>query len=289
MSLEPSTTEVLSPVAQGNWFSYTFRDGANVKALQNQKMQIQVAIQSAMHQYELFYQTLQEMPLIGENGAAEIRLLEVEGCTLYEPRAGRRVTERQTQSGGRPFVGTKLGGIFVGTSLGSKSTSQSVSYQLPDELKQIDTGSIIVTTRTLSFVGDMYSRSVKFTNLVSWHGEDTRMSVAASNRQALSIFDFAQAAQLWVAGVLVDTSQRFAQRRLDTSGKDSVDSLRQQFVEVVGEQENELERAFTQAFTELERVNAQLRFYYGKYPTRVQDPGPEEKFAPRPRFSFPPA
>ena len=287
MTPETPSTPPVSPVAQGSWLSYTFRDSANVKALLAQRSDLQQTLNLAQGQYKAFYDYLGDLPTLGQDGAAEIRLLEFAGCTLFEPRAGQRVTEREIQSGRRPFVGTKVGGIFVGTSLGSKSHSQSVSYQLPEELKEIDTGSVIVTTRQMSFVGALYTRSIKFTNLVSWHGEGTRMSIATSNRQSLSIFQFTEAAQLWVCAVLADAAEHLAQRRLDTSGKDSVEALRKQLADVIAAQERELDRAFTETYAELEKVNAQLRFYYGKYPTRVQDPGPVQHFQPLPRYSVP--
>jgi len=242
-------------------------------------------LQQYQDEYKLFYQHLDAIGRLAEREDAEVQLITFSACELYEPQKGKRVTQRETQNGGRPFIGTRVGPVFVGGSGRSTSHSTSTTVQMPDELTHIDTGQLVVSTRALSFVGAMHTRTIKFLNIVASPGEEKHITIASSTRQTVSVIDFPHAADLWITCVLIDTAEKFAARRLDTSGKIAADDLNSEYFEQMEAQEIEIERAFASAYAELETVNQQLRNFATTYPTRVTNPGPPVVFTPRTRMA----
>ena len=269
----------------GSWITFLFRDSARVKELQRTRTAMLDNLQQYRNEYDLFYQHLETIGQLGERADAEVQLAVFGGSELYEPQKGNRVTQRETQSGGRPFIGTKVGPVFIGGSGRSTSHSTATTYQMPDQLGHIDTGQFVVSTRALSFIGALHSRTVKFTNIVASPGEGKHITIASSTRQTVSVVEFPHPADLWITCVLIDSAEKFAARRLDTSGKVTAEELNHEYLEQIEAQEIEIERAFTSAYAELEDVNQQLRQYSAMYPGRVVNPGPPAVFTPRQRRS----
>jgi len=279
----PVPASTLPP--KGSWITYLFRDSSRVKELQQTRNAMIENLQQYHKEYDLFYQHLETIGKLAEREDAEVQLITFSNCDLFEPQKGNRVTQRETQSGGRPFIGTKVGPVFIGGSGRSTSHSTSTSYQMPDHLGQIDNGQFVVSTRALSFIGALHARTVKYTNIVASPGEGRHITIASSTRQTVSVVEFPHPADMWITCVLVDSAEKFSARRLDTSGKVTADELNREYLDQVEAQEIEIERAFNSAYEELEEINKQLRYFAASYPTRVIDPGPPAVFTPRPRRS----
>jgi len=242
-------------------------------------------LQQYQDEYKLFYSHLEAIGHLAEREDAEVQLITFSGCDLYEPQKGKRVTQRETQSGGRPFIGTRVGPVFIGGSGRSTSHSTSTTVQMPDELGHVDSGALVVSSRALSFVGEMHTRTIKFLNIVASPGEEKHITIASSTRQTVSVVDFPHAADMWITCLLIDTAEQFAARRLDTSGKVTAEELNAEYIQRMEAQEMEIERAFGVAYGELETVNGQLRDFAATYPTRVTNPGPPVVFTPRKRMA----
>ena len=279
----PAPTSTTPPT--GSWLTYLFRDSSRVKELQRIRVAMIENLQRYHAEYDLFYDHLETIGKLGERKDAEVQLLTVGNCNLFEPQKGHRVTQRETQNGGRPFIGTKVGPVFVGGAGRSTSHSTSTSYQLPDELGHIDSGQFVVSTRALSFIGALQARTVKYTNIVASPGEGRHITIASSTRQTVSVIEFPHPADMWMTCILIDCAEKFAARRLDTSGKVTAEELNTEYLEQVEAQEIEIERAFNSAYAELEEINEQLRHFAQMYPSRVTNPGPPAVFTARQRRS----
>ena len=269
----------------GSWITYLFRDASRVRALLKTQADMLQNLAHYHNEYDLFYRHLETIGQLAEREDAEVQLLTISNCELFEPQRGNRVTQRETKNGGRPFIGTKVGPVFIGGSGKSTSHSTSTTVQMPDQLGHIDSGQFVVSTRSLSFIGALHSRNVKFTNIIASPGEGRHITIASSTRQTVSVVEFPHPADMWVTCILIDSAEKFAARRLDTSGKVTAEELNREYLEQVEAQEFEVERAFDAAYAELEEVNQQLRNFAASYPSRVTKPGPAAVFTPRQRRS----
>jgi hypothetical protein len=274
-----------SAPAPGSWLTYFFRDWSRVKALLKTQADMLQNLALYHNEYDLFYRHLETIGQLAEREDAEVQLLTISNCELFEPQRGSRVTQRETQHGGRPFIGTKVGPVFIGGSGRSTSHSTSTTVQMPDQLGHIDSGQFVVSTRSLSFIGALHSRTVKFTNIIASPGEGRHITIASSTRQTVSVVEFPHPADMWVTCILIDSAEKFGARRLDTSGKVTAEELNREYLEQVEAQEIEVERAFKNAYAELEEVNQQLREFAATYPSRVANPGATAVFTPRLRWS----
>ena len=266
------------PAGKPSMVTYYLRDAHQIRALQSERNAKLSTISRWTDEYNTYHSHLQDLVTLGENEGAEVNLYTVTGCTLVEPRKGPRITERTSTSGGRLFIGTKVGPVLIGKSGASQGHSTSVTNPIQDELTQVDTGQVTVTTRGISFIGQMFTRHAEFAKLTAWKGEEDRITIAASNRQSVWIIDFASEGDMWMAGVLIDAAEKLADRRLDTSKRETAEKLQSVLTSSTQAQETELLRAFSDAYTDLESTNLRLREFHQKYPGKVTDPGPELRF-----------
>ena len=203
---------------------------------------------------------------------AEANLMTIDGCYLFEPRKGQTVTERETQSGGRPFVGTKVGPIFIGGSGRSTSHSRSVSTPAPDVIETVDEGTLLVTTRGISFVGEKYTRHVDFKTLISAQGEYEHMTFADSKKSEIWGATFVSRVDMWTVNAIVGAVDELSDRRLDTSGKATVEQIQAALKKAFDETVTMLADFYQTAYQEYEAVNEQLREYHRVYPNQVPEP-----------------
>ena len=105
MTLQVSTA---SAPKTGSLLTYLFRDSSRIKELQRIRVAMLNNLQQYLDQYNLFYRHLEAIGTLGEREDAEVQLMTFSGCELFEPQKGNRVTQRETQNGGRPFIGTKV-------------------------------------------------------------------------------------------------------------------------------------------------------------------------------------
>ncbi len=207
---------------------------------------------------------------------AEVQLLNVDDCTLREARKGPRITQRTGTSGGRPYIGTKVGPALIGVSGKSKFESTSVTGPVEDILTDIDEGQVIVTTRTISFIGEKFTRNAKFSDIAAWHGEDSFIRIGARNRQNVWVAEFASQPSMWAVAAVLAASDDFDKRVLDQSSKQSAEEIKTAIDAAIKAHNEEFKRAYLEAYEQLEQSNDQLRLLHAQFPTKVADPGPRQ-------------
>jgi len=262
--------------ASGNALTYFLKAKAQVDALQKAQVARRDGLATFYSDIQSFQDQFPELSL-SEDTAAEITIFEVDNCDLYEPRKGSTVTQRETTSGGRPFVGTKVGPIFVGGSGRSTSHSTSITTPAEDVVQIVDSGSLVVTSRSISFVGSKYTRHSDFKTLIAVHGEYSRMTFADSKKTTIWGVSFDDRVDMWVVNALVGASDDLSARRLDTSGKATTEEIQHALAKALSETNKMLREFYLSAFTQFEAVNAQLREYHRVYPSQVSDPGTSQK------------
>jgi hypothetical protein len=146
---------------------------------------------------------------------SERRLVVCSDVQLIESRKGVRVTERSGYSTGRSYHGVRVGPLYVGGSSGSARTSRTISYPAPDELTLIDSGEVIVTTRTISFVGSQFTRTTAFGRLIDIERRGSQILLAPSNATKVHILGFESDEDAFLAAVLIMTAMERPNRRLE--------------------------------------------------------------------------
>ena len=259
----------------GSGADYLFHAKSEVEALQRaQRARTSdlASFYSQMQAYDSQFPTLE----FSDDTDVEQNFFSSENCNLFEPRKGPTVTERETISGGRPFVGTRVGPIFVGGSGKSTSHSTSISKPAEDIVEEVDEGSVVVSTRGVSFIGSKYTRHSEFKTLLSTQGNFDRLTLADSKRSTIWGVSFTNISDMWIIVAFIDAAYALSDRRLDTSSKATVDEIKNAVQEHREGTRKQLSDAYQQAYLEFEAVNDQLREYHRVYPTHVADPGPRK-------------
>jgi len=262
--------------ASGNAFTYIFKAKAQVEALQKGQLARRDGLAKFYSDMQQFREQFPETKL-GDDPAAELTLVMVENCDLFEPRKGPTVTNRETISGGRPFVGTKVGPIFVGGSGKSTSHSRSISTPAEDVVQIVDSGNVVVTSRSVSFVGNKYTRHSDFKTLITVHSEDSHMTFADSKRTTIWGISFNDRVDMWIVTAVIGASDDLSSRRLDTSGKATAEEISHALTKAADETITTLRAFYLSAYEQFEAVNAQLHEYHRVFPNQVSDPGPSQK------------
>jgi hypothetical protein len=95
--------------------------------------------------------------------------------------------QAQTKTG-TVGIGTKLGPVGVGLAASKGETrgtinSSSVTKAGKDEMTKIDEGDLILSTDSISFAGQQFSRSVNFQDLLNWHTLNNEILVSSKNSE----------------------------------------------------------------------------------------------------------
>jgi hypothetical protein len=120
-------------------------------------------------------------------------LLKIPDVRLYESRVGASITstsgtlQAQTKTG-TVGIGTKLGPIGVGLAASQGETrgtinSSSVTRAGKDEMTKIDQGDLILSTDSIAFAGQQFSRSVNFEDLLSWQVTRNEILISSKNSE----------------------------------------------------------------------------------------------------------
>ncbi|NBV90417.1 MAG: hypothetical protein EBR84_03310, partial [Actinobacteria bacterium] len=134
------------------------------------------------------------------------------------------------------------------------------------------TGTLIVTTRSISFVGEKYTRHVDFKTLISAQGEYEHMTFADSKKSEVWGAIFASRVDMWIVNALIGAADELSDRKLDTSGKASVEEINAALKKAFDETVTMLGDYYKTAFEEFEAVNEQLREFHRVYPNQVPEP-----------------
>ena len=108
----------------------------------------------------------------------EVEILRISDCSLIEVRKGARVSERSGSSSGRSYGGVRVGPVGVGGSSGSSYSSTTVSHPAPDIMKEIDSGTLIITSRRISFAGAMFARNAEFKKIADFRTSNNIIRIA---------------------------------------------------------------------------------------------------------------
>lgn len=258
--------------ASGNAFTYFFKAKSQVDSLQNAQRARRDGLAAFYRDMKLFHEQFPEL-ILGDDPDAELTIFTVASCDLFEPRKGPTVTRRETTSGGRPFVGTKVGPLFVGGS--GRSTSQSTSVSTPPEdiVQIVDSGNLVVTSRSVSFVGSKYTRHSDFKTLIAVQGEDAHMTFADSKKDTIWGISFSDRVDMWIVNALYSAADDLSDRRLDTSGKATSEEVSRALTKAESESSKLLQEFYLSAYEQFTAVNSQLREYHRVFPSQVADPG----------------
>jgi len=262
--------------ASGNAVTYFFKAKAQVDALQK----AQVARRDALAVFNSDVQDFRaRFPalVLGDDPDAEVTIFNAENCDLFEPRKGPTVTQRETKSGARPFVGTRVGPLFVGGSGGSTSHSTSISTPAEDIVQVVDSGNLVVTSRTASFVGSKYTRHSDFKTLISVNGEDSRMTFADSKRTTIWGISFSNRVDMWIVNAIVGAADDLSDRRLDTSDKATLQEITHALTKAADETQKMLRDFYLAAYAQFDAANKQLSEYHRVFPKQVSDPETGQK------------
>lgn len=142
----------------------------------------------------------------------ECVLTTIDGCVLVEPRKGATVRTWSSSSSGRSHTGLRVGPAYFGSSSGSVSSGQSISYPSPDVLQSIDRGQLIITTDRVSFVGSMFSKTITADKVAGYEVNAGRVCFAARNSNKVWIAQFPSSeASFLAASAIVIWNQLFSQ------------------------------------------------------------------------------
>ncbi len=134
--------------------------------------------------------------------STDVVIGRVTGCTLIEVRKGARISERTTNFSSTGSSGSvRIGAMSLGgSSRNGSSHSTSVSFPPPDELQRIDTGTLILSTKAISFVGKKFARSTPFSKMLQIEIEDMSLLIASSTSSKVWICEFGDHVDLMTAG-----------------------------------------------------------------------------------------
>ena len=120
-------------------------------------------------------------------------LLKIPDVRLYESRVGASITstsgtlQAQTKTGS-VGIGTRLGPIGVGLGASKGETqgsinSSSITRAGKDEMTKIDQGDLILSTDSIAFAGQQFSRSVNFEDLLNWQASKNEILISSKNSE----------------------------------------------------------------------------------------------------------
>jgi len=120
-------------------------------------------------------------------------IVKIPAVRLYESRVGASVTstsgslQAQTKTG-TVGIGTKLGPVGVGLAASKGETrgtinSSSITHAGKDEMTKIDEGDLILSTDSIAFAGQQFSRSVNFEDLLNWQVLNNEILISSKNSE----------------------------------------------------------------------------------------------------------
>ena len=256
---------------QKGFLHYFFIGRAKEKKLRS-KIALRTSLTGSMlGQSELFEQIIKNTKWNFETTNSEEKLIDFAGCNLIEARKGTRVTERNSTSSGRGYVGVRVGPVFVGGSGSSSSYSQSVSYPAPDVLQHVDTGTFIVSTRKISFAGGMFAKSTDFKKIVDYNTNGSTILIAPSTGTKVWICRLPSVADQWVVSALIEVAGQSSERKLSNTSKYmDVMNVREAFKSSVNYRRAEIKVALEDYAQQKHEFESELRSLRAIYGSRIK-------------------
>ena len=147
-------------------------------------------IEESLLQHSAFDKSLESLGTVFPGKGLVFKISDVR---LYESRVGASVTstsgtlQAQTKTG-TVGIGTKLGPVGVGLAASKGETrgtinSSSVTHAGKDEMTKIDEGDLILSTDSIAFAGQQFSRSVNFEDLLNWQVLRNEILISSRNSE----------------------------------------------------------------------------------------------------------
>ena len=147
-------------------------------------------IEESLLQHSAFDKSLESLGTVFPGKGPVFKISDVR---LYESRVGASVTstsgtlQAQTKTG-TVGIGTKLGPVGVGLAASKGETrgtinSSSVTRAGKDEMTKIDEGDLILSTDSIAFAGQQFSRSVNFEDLLNWQVLRNEILISSRNSE----------------------------------------------------------------------------------------------------------
>jgi hypothetical protein len=147
-------------------------------------------IEESLVQHSAFDKSLESLGSVFPGKGPVFKISDVR---LYESRVGASVTstsgtmQAQTKTG-TVGIGTKLGPVGVGIAASKGETrgtinSSSITRAGKDEMTKIDEGDLILSTDSIAFAGQQFSRSVNFEDLLNWQVLKNEILISSRNSE----------------------------------------------------------------------------------------------------------
>ena len=147
-------------------------------------------LEESLLQHSAFDKSLESLGTVFPGKGPVFKISDVR---LYESRVGASVTstsgtlQAQTKTG-TVGIGTKLGPVGVGLAASKGETrgtinSSSVTRAGKDEMTKIDEGDLILSTDSIAFAGQQFSRSVNFEDLLNWQVLRNEILISSRNSE----------------------------------------------------------------------------------------------------------
>ena len=147
-------------------------------------------LEESLLQHSAFDKSLESLGTVFPGKGPVFKISDVR---LYESRVGASITstsgtmQAQTKTG-TVGIGTKLGPVGVGLAASKGETrgtinSSSVTHAGKDEMTKIDEGDLILSTDSIAFAGQQFSRSVNFEDLLNWQVIRNEILISSRNSE----------------------------------------------------------------------------------------------------------
>ena len=119
---------------------------------------------------------------LDETNIPSFTIMTFSGVTLREVREGERTTVSKGDFSGSMRSGTVgISGKHIGIAATSgkmkgKTSSTSVTFPAQESITDIDEGKVVVQNSLIAFAGGKYSRSAKFSDVISWGSSGNQIS-----------------------------------------------------------------------------------------------------------------
>ena len=114
--------------------------------------------------------------------SASFTIMTFSGVTLREVREGERTTVSKgdfsgsMHSGTVGIIGKHIGIAATSGMLKGKTSSTSVTFPAQESITDIDEGKVVVQNSLIAFAGGKYSRSAKYSDVISWGSSGNQIS-----------------------------------------------------------------------------------------------------------------
>ncbi|CAB4975501.1 unannotated protein [freshwater metagenome] len=173
-----------------------------------------------------------------KSAASNTTIFNLHGVTLREVREGTRTTETKGDFSGNMrsgTVGIGIGRVGLAATSGmmkGKTRSTSVSFPAPELITNIDEGKVVVQNSLIAFAGGKYSRSAKYTDLISWGYSGNQISFSVLGGDKVWILGFSNYSDAELVGSVLTIAEEasdhvLSKNDLKTLSKNVTDEISQ--------------------------------------------------------------